>query len=47
MNQKRLDNAVRDPMHDSMRLRMKDNITDDDIVTESKINKGYGIDKNY
>ena len=47
MNQKRLDNAVRGPMYDAMRSRMKDNITDDDIVTESKINKGYGINKNY
>ena len=47
MNQKRLDNAVRGPMHDAMRSRMKDNITDDDIVTESKINKGYAINKNY
>ena len=47
MNQKRLDNAVRGPMYDAMRSRMKDNITDDDIVTESKINKGYGLDKNY
>ena len=47
MNQKRLDNAVRGPMHDAMRSRMKDNITDDDIVTESKISKGYAINKNY
>jgi hypothetical protein len=47
MNQKRLDNNVRGGMYDAFRLRMNDNITDEDLVMESKITKGYGINPYY
>ena len=42
INQKRLDKTVRGAMYDAFRLRMNDNTTDEDLVMESKIIKGYG-----
>ena len=47
MNQKRLDKTVRGTMYDAFRSRMNDNTTDEDLVMESKIMKGYGNNKDY
>jgi hypothetical protein len=47
MNQKRLDKTVRGAMYDAFRLRMNDNTTDEDLVMESKIIKGYGNNPDY
>jgi hypothetical protein len=47
MNQKRLDKTVRGTMYDAFRSRMNDNTTDEDLVMESKIMKGYGNNKEY
>ena len=47
MNQKRLDKTVRGTMYDAFRSRMNDNTTDEDLVMESKIMKGYGNNAAY
>ena len=47
MNQKRLDKTVRGTMYDAFRSRMNDNTTDEDLVMESKIMKGYGDNLDY
>ena len=47
MNQKRLDKTVRGTMYDAFRSRMNDNTTDEDLVMESKIIKGYGNNPDY
>jgi hypothetical protein len=47
MNQKRLDKKTRGTMYDAFRSRMNDNTTDEDLVMESKILKGYGNNPAY
>ena len=47
MNQKRLDKTVRGTMYDAFRSRMNDNTTEEDLVMESKIMKGYGNNAAY
>jgi hypothetical protein len=47
MNQKRLDKKTRGTMYDAFRSRMNDNTTDEDLVMESKIIKGYGNNPDY